>query len=82
MSVPQEEVSIWNRTFQSVLKSIFFFNFVVPAGLTNLNIIDFYFLKKKKKKNLFFIFLYILKIQWLKMVIIVPSSHYNLSLRA
>ena len=59
MSVPQEEVSIWNRTFQSVLKSIFFFNFVVPAGLTNLNIIDFYFLKKKKeKKPLFHLPLY------------------------
>ena len=44
MSVSQEEVSIWNSTFHSVLKSIFFFNFVVPAGLTNLNVIDFYFL--------------------------------------
>ena len=61
MSVSQEEVSIWNSTFQSVLKSIFFFNFVVPAGLTNLNVIDFYFLKKKKKKEknpLFHLLLY------------------------
>ena len=52
MSMSQEEVSMWNSTFQSVLKCVFFFNFGVPAGLTNLNLIGFYFLKKKKKKTL------------------------------